>query len=90
MNRQGPLLWFLKFGGDDLDLVAHLQLGVNRREFFVDIRADAMISEVGVDVVSEIEHCRAFRQRHFVAVRSEDKDLVVEEVELETINKLYR
>src|SRR4029079_16956971 len=53
----------LALGGQDLDDVARLQLVVERDDLRVDLRPDAAVAELGVDLVGEVERRRAGGQR---------------------------
>src|SRR5207253_9978432 len=48
-------------GGEDLADVARAQLVVQRHHLAVDLRADAAVADVGVDLVREVERGRAGR-----------------------------
>ena len=48
---------------DDLDDVAVLQAGAQRHHLAVDARADALVADVGVNHVREVDRRRAARQR---------------------------
>ena len=69
-------------GGDDLHRVAVLQLVAQRHELAVHPRAGAVVPDLGVDAVGEVDHRRARREVQHVALRREDEDLVAEEVHL--------
>ena len=76
--------------GEDLDVVAVLELGAQRHELVVDPRRDAVVADVGVHGVAEIDRRRAARQRHDLALRREHVDLVGEEVALDVLEELLR
>ena len=65
-----------------------LQAVVERHEAVVDLRADRPVADVGVDPVGEVERRRAGRQVLDVALRGEDEDLVLEDVELDALDEL--
>src|SRR5262249_12199939 len=44
----------LSLAGDDLDLVAGLQFGDERRRLAVDLAADGVVADVGMDRIGEI------------------------------------
>ena len=75
-------------GGDDLDDVAVAQLGIQRDQPAIDLRADALVSDVGVDAVREVERGRPAGQLLDLAFRREDVDLVLKDVGLQRIDKL--
>ena len=52
---------------DDLDHVAALQLGAQRHRLAVDVGGDAVVADVGVDRVGEVDRRRAARQREDLA-----------------------
>ena len=74
--------------GDDLDGVARVQLGVEREQPAVDPGADAAVTDLGVDRVGEVDRRRAGRQGDDLALRREDVDLVLLEVDLERLEEL--
>jgi hypothetical protein len=78
----------LGLGGHDLDDVAVLQPVVQRHEAVVDLGADAAVADVGVDSVGEVERRRAGRKVLDLALRREDEDLVLEDVELDALDEL--
>ena len=53
--------------GDDLDDVAAAQLGAQRHRLAVDLGRDAVVADVGVDRVGEVDRRRAARQRQDLA-----------------------
>ena len=75
---------------DDLHLVAILQFGPQRHQFVVDPRGRAMVADVGVHRVGEIDGGRAARQRHDLALGSEDVDFLGKQVALDVLEKLLR
>ena len=76
--------------GQDLDVVAVLQLGAQRQELVVDPRRHAVVADVGVHRVGEIDGRGAARQRHDLALRREHVDLVGKEVALDVLEELLR
>ena len=80
----------LALGRDDLDDVAVLEPVVERHEAVVDLGPDAAVPDVGVDPVREVERRRAGRQVLDLALRGEDEDLVLEDVELDALHELGR
>ena len=53
----------LALGGEHLDDVAGLELVVERDDLAVDLRADAAVADVGVDLVGEVQRRRAGGER---------------------------
>ena len=80
----------LLLGGQHLDDVARLQLVVQRDDLAVDLRADAAVADVGVDGVGEVERGRAGGEVLHLALRREDEDLVLEQVDLQRLEELGR
>ena len=76
--------------GQDLDDVAGPQLVVQRHDLAVDLGADAAVADVGVDRVGEVERGRAGGEVLHLALRGEDEDLVLEEVDLQRLEELGR
>ena len=52
----------LALGADDLDLVAVLQFGQERRHAAVDLAAHRRVADIGMDRIGEIDGRRAARQ----------------------------
>src|SRR4051794_38976856 len=78
----------LALGREHLDDVARLQLVVQRDDLRVDLRADAPVAELGVDLVGEVERSGPGGERLDLALRGEDEDLLVEEVDLQVLHEL--
>ena len=76
--------------GQHLDDVAGAQLVVQRHDVAVDLGADAAVADVGVDGVGEVERGRAGGEVLHFALRGEDEDLVLEEVDLQRLEELGR
>ncbi len=74
----------------DLDDVAVLQARAQRHHAAVDARADALVADVGVDAVREVDRRRAARQRPHFALRREDVDLLRIEIDLQVLQELLR
>ena len=51
----------------------------------VDFGADAMVSHLGVNGVGKVERCRAGTKRHDLALGCKDKDLLVEQIDLQRV-----
>ena len=62
--------------GDDLDLLAGLQAVVERHDAPVDLGAPAVVADLGVHAVGEVQRRGALRQVDGVAVGGEDVDPV--------------
>lgn len=75
-------------GRDDLDLIAARNLRRDGFELMVDLRADRLVADVGVDVVGEIERRGAEGQPARLAFRCEDDDFGGVERQLEVIQKV--
>ena len=73
----------LALGGQHLDDVAGLQLVVQRHDLAVDLRADAAVADLGVDLVGEVQRRRARGERLDLALGREDEDLLLEQVDLQ-------
>ena len=75
-------------GGHDLHKVAGLQLGGQRHDAAVHLRADAAVAHGGVDAVSKVQWGRAAGQRDHVALGREHEHLVREQVDLGQLAEL--
>ena len=80
----------LALGADDLDLVAVLQLGQQRRHAAVDLAAHRRVADIGVHRIGEVDGRRAAGQGDEAALGREAEDLVVEELELRVLEELLR
>ena len=67
----------LGLGGEDFDLVAILEDGAQRHHPAVDLGADRLVAEVGVDGIGEVDRGRALGQLDQLALRSEGEDPVL-------------
>ena len=76
--------------GDDLDDVAVAQARAQRHHLAVDARADALVADVGVDGVGEIDRRRAARKRLDLPLRGEDVDLFRIEIDFQVLDELVR
>ena len=85
-SRDGPDAAHL--GGEDLDGVAREQLGVERHQAAVDPGPDAGVADLGVDGVGEVDRRGALGQGDHPALRGEDEDLVLLEVDLQVGHEL--
>ena len=74
----------------DLDDVAVAQPRAQRHHLAVDARADALVADVGVDGVGEVDRRRAARQRLDLALRREDVDLLRIQLDLQVLQELLR
>ena len=84
---QPVLLGGLLPRGDDFDLVAARQGLAQRHQLVVDLRADALRTDLGVDAERKIERCCSSRKGDEFAVGRKNVDLVGKEVELEFVNE---
>ncbi len=75
------------FGGDDFDLVAGFKSVIERDEFTVDLGAPAAISDIGVDLVGEIEGSGTGRHADRVALGREDENTLREDVALDAFDE---
>ena len=75
---------------DDLDDVAVLEARAERHHLAVDARADALVADVGVDRVREVDRRRAARQRLDLPLRREGVDLFRIELDLQVLDELLR
>ena len=73
-----------------LDDVAVAQARAERHHLAVDARADALVPDVGVDRVGEVDRRRVARQRLHLAGRREDVDLLGIELDLQVLQELLR
>ncbi|KPZ18253.1 Uncharacterized protein ALO56_05246 [Pseudomonas viridiflava] len=62
--------------GDDLDLLTGLQAVVERHDPAVDLRTTAVVADLGVDPIGEVQRRRALGQVNGVTIRREDVDPV--------------
>ena len=74
----------------DLDLVAVGELGDQRRDLAVDLAADRVVPDVGMNRIGEIDRRRFGRQCDQLALRREAEHLVVEQFELGVLEELFR
>ena len=63
---------------------------MERHDFAVDLGADAGVADVGMDRVGEVERRRSGREVLDLALRREDEDLVLVEIDLERFEELGR
>jgi hypothetical protein len=81
---QPVALGFADLAGDDLDGLAADRRMIERHQAAVQLRAATAMPDIGVDVVGEIEHGRAFRQVHDLALRRQQVDAVLDHFGLQT------
>ena len=62
---------------DDFDQVAVVEQGAQRHEAAVDLGADGLVAEVGVDRVGEVDRGRALGQLDQLALGGEGEDAVL-------------
>ena len=90
-HEQFPGRWRrLPLGADDLDLVAVLQLGQERRHAAVDLAAHRRVADIGMDRVREIDGRSPARQGDEPGLGREAEDLVVEQLELGVLEEFLR
>ena len=65
-------------GGNDLDVVAVVQFGAQRRQFVIDFHRYATIADIGMYGIGKIHRCRAFGQRQNLAFGRKHVDFVRE------------
>ena len=63
---------------------------IQRHNFIIHLRADAVIPDLRVHAVREIDRPRALRQIDDITLRREDIDLVGEDVQLHRVHKFLR
>src|SRR5262245_61211980 len=80
----------LHVGGDDLHLVAVPELGDERHRPSVDLAADAGVADVGVHRIGEVDGVGAARERNQPALGREAEHLILEQLELGVLEKLFR
>ena len=87
-SRDGPA--FGRLGGEHLDDVAVLELGLERHQAAVDPGADGVVPDLGVDRVGEVDRGRADRQPDHVAARGEHEHLGAVDLEAQRVEELPR
>ena len=88
-HEAGPIgVGRLALRGQDLDLLARLQVVAQRHHLAVGLGADAVVAHLGVDLEGEVDRRRPARQRDEVAAGREDVDLLVVQVEVELADEL--
>src|SRR5262245_27037709 len=80
----------LHVGGDDLHLVAVPEFGDERHRPSVDLAADAGVADVGVHRIGEVDWIGAARERNQPALGREAEHLILEQLELGVLEKLFR
>ena len=80
--------WGAAAGGEDLDLVAVLQLVAERHEAAVDLGADRRVADLAVDGVGEIDRGGAAGELDELALGREAEDLVLIELELGVLEEV--
>ena len=76
--------------GDDLDLVAVLQLGHQRPLDAVDARPRAVVADIGMHRIGKVDADRLARQGDQAALGREAIDLVGEQLELGVLEEFFR
>ncbi len=79
----------MRFGGEDLHLVATLQSMTHGHQLMVHLGTNTMRAQEGVDREGEIEHCTIGRHRLDLALRRKDKDFAGKEVQLNSIEEVH-
>ena len=77
-------------GRQHLDDVAVLERRLERHEAAVDARADAVVPDLGVDGIREVDGRAAHGQRDDRALRGEDVDLAAAHLEAQRVEELAR
>ncbi len=80
----------LRLRGQYLDLVAVLQFGRQGCEFAVDLAPDRAVADVGMHGIGKVDHIGLTRQRDQFALRGKAEHLVVEQLQLGVLQKLFR
>ena len=75
---------------NDFDKIAILELILKRHDTPVDLRANAVMSNLRVYAIGKINRVGAFGQNDKVAPRREDKYLVAEEIQLQRLKIFFR
>ncbi|EXI74009.1 MAG: hypothetical protein AW07_02147 [Candidatus Accumulibacter sp. SK-11] len=74
--------------GDDLDPVAIGQLGHQRHRLEIDVGGDAVVADIRVHGVRQVDRRRTARQGDDLALRREDVNLVRKQVDLDMFEKV--
>ena len=77
-------------GSDDLDAVAVGQFGDQRHRLEIDVGGNAVVADVRVHRVCQVDRRRSARQGDDLALRREDVDLVRKEVHLDVLEEIAR
>ena len=56
-----------------------------RRHRTVDLGADAVVTDLGMNGVGKVERCRAGTKRHDLALGRKDENLLVEQIDLQRV-----
>ena len=73
---------------EDLYLIATLQLLTNAHHASVDASTRTLITDLRVDMISEVEDGSTYRELIEVATRGEDEDLIFVELHLKLIHRI--
>ena len=76
--------------GDDLDLVAVLQLGAQLHHAAVDLGADAAVADLRMHGIGEVDRRGAARQGDQIALGREAEHLVLEHLQLGVLEEILR
>ena len=71
----------------DLHDLAVLELVVERHHAAVDLGADAVVTDLGVDAIGEVDRRRVRGQVEHIALGREHVDLVLEQVDLDGVEE---
>ena len=82
-------LRLLLLGGEHLHLVAGVQDIIAALERVVDLGTDTVLAEFRVQLICQVEHRSALRQRLYVAARGKDEHLLGEQVQLERVKERH-
>ena len=82
-------LRLLLLGGEHLYLVAGVQDIIAALERVVDLGTDTVLAEFGVQLICQIEHRSALRERLYVAARGKDEHLLGEQVQFERVKERH-
>ena len=75
---------------DDLNLVTTIQERRDRHNFVVYLRTYGMVANLGVYLISEVQHRGTVWQRLWLALGREDHDVALVQRELEVVEELQR
>ena len=88
-NREPLLTRLLVRRGEDLHLVATLQLVADGHHLAVDAPTSTLVAQLGVDMVGKVEHRGTYGELPKVTGRREHEHLVFVEIHLELVHGLH-